>query len=75
MREVVEIRVMSGDSKDRIVDGCRRLLETINDIKKDSDDNDLIFWMESLEDQLETSVDNLHNIKFVSGGIDASKDN
>ena len=75
MREVVEIRVMSGDSKDRIVDGCRRLLETINDIKKDSDDNDLIFWMESLEDQLETSVDNLHNIKFVSGGNDASKDN
>ena len=74
MREVVGFRVINKSSAERITKGCKRVLDTIDELKKGSDDSDFIFWMESIEDQIEIQLENLNNTEFARID-DASQDN
>lgn len=74
MREVVGFRVINKLSTERITKGCKEVLDTIDELKKGSDDSDFIFWMESLEDQIEITLENLHKAEFARIK-DASQDN
>lgn len=74
MREVVGFRVINKSSTEQITKGCEKVLNTIHELKKGSDDNDFIFWMESLEDQIEIQLENLNNTEFARID-DASQDN
>jgi len=74
MCEVVGFRVINKLSTERITKCFKRVVVTIDELKYVSDDIDFIFWVESLEDQIEITLENLHKAEFARIK-DASQDN
>ena len=74
MYNKMEVRVLGDNSRSRIDNACSKLQDLIDDMKSNTADKDFIFWLESMEEQIEVSQSISKKIVFV-GGDNASEDN